>query len=81
MAYQEWKRINDRLEVLDVKCHSLQANVQHLRQQNKKLQQEVDTLKSYGPDAAFIADSRAHASKERIRDLEAQLKHNDIEPQ
>lgn len=72
----EWRRTRDR-DVNELR--------QHIRVCEKTISEQGRELKklreSHDPYAGCIDHNARHASQARIRDLEAQLRRNGIEPQ
>jgi len=57
------------------------AEIQEQKKQIRELRQEIETLRGTDPLGRSINSARAHASKQRILDLEAQVRHLGGEPQ
>jgi cell division FtsZ-interacting protein ZapD len=57
------------------------AKINKLKKENYNQRCEIERLKDADPLGRSINTASAHASRQRIRDLEGQLRANGIEPQ
>ena len=79
--HERYVRMTHERNDLTRQCHDLVREDGKIAAEIYNMRTKIGKLEGHNPLAAAIDSARNHASRERIRDLEAQLRHNNIEPQ